>query len=224
MGGANIGATIQTVRLTRSSLRAAPCGGRSMPYETCFWPPGARTSRPAMLHGRRALARQEVPQGYWDTLSIVLVKLPTSVTVKPTGASLPARRGGRGAGPDQAGPRDAAHTLDAHVGRRTARPTPRRAQMSPSKRSRARAAAVAGRRALCRHLPKHGSEFGKRSDSAEIWVKPHTMFGTTLFDVGKTWCSFGFVNFWAEFGQSQPNLARHRPIRPKQFRPIIDQI
>lgn len=29
--------------------------------------------------------RKEVPQGYWDTLSIVLVKLPTSVTVKPTG-------------------------------------------------------------------------------------------------------------------------------------------
>jgi len=29
--------------------------------------------------------RKEVPQGYWDTLSIVLVKLPSSVTLRPTG-------------------------------------------------------------------------------------------------------------------------------------------
>lgn len=29
--------------------------------------------------------RKEVPQGYWDTLSIVLVNLPVSLTLKPTG-------------------------------------------------------------------------------------------------------------------------------------------
>uniref|UniRef100_A0A7S0B689 Uncharacterized protein n=1 Tax=Pyrodinium bahamense TaxID=73915 RepID=A0A7S0B689_9DINO len=29
--------------------------------------------------------RKEVPQGYWDTLSIVLVNLPVQVTLKPTG-------------------------------------------------------------------------------------------------------------------------------------------
>lgn len=29
--------------------------------------------------------RKEVPQGYWDTLSVVLVNLPESVTLKPTG-------------------------------------------------------------------------------------------------------------------------------------------
>jgi len=29
--------------------------------------------------------RKEVPQGYWDTLSVVLVNLPVSLTLKPTG-------------------------------------------------------------------------------------------------------------------------------------------
>merc|ERR1712066_307530 len=29
--------------------------------------------------------RKEVPQGYWDTLSIVLVNLPLQVVLKPTG-------------------------------------------------------------------------------------------------------------------------------------------
>mmetsp|Transcript_51107 Transcript_51107/g.150703 ORF Transcript_51107/g.150703 Transcript_51107/m.150703 type:complete len:282 (+) Transcript_51107:27-872(+) len=29
--------------------------------------------------------RKEVPQGYWDTLSIVLVNLPVQITLKPTG-------------------------------------------------------------------------------------------------------------------------------------------